>query len=133
MRAAECVCVHGLRQAECVCVCMSVRVAVHVCVCVGCHMPVCALIEQQQNCNRAGKKCAVLVHCGSIVADVADVWVLVVLVVLVAVAVAVSVSHVRHSTTFTLPTTTIDTSESCSGSSPTIVSISEAFVQLVSL
>jgi len=45
----------------------------------------------------------------------------------------VSVSLVRHSTTFTLPTTTIDTSESCSGSSPTIVSISEAFVQLVSL
>lgn len=45
----------------------------------------------------------------------------------------VSVSLVRLSTTFTLPTTTIDTSESGSGSSPTIVSISEAFVQLVSL
>lgn len=38
-----------------------------------------------------------------------------------------------HSTTFTLPTTTIDTSDSGSGSSPTIVSISEAFVQLLSL
>lgn len=38
-----------------------------------------------------------------------------------------------HSTTFTLPTTTIDTSDSGSGSSPTIVSISDAFVQLLSL
>lgn len=68
---------------------------------------------------------------------VPEMQVVVQVVVLVAVRMvvllAVSVWHVRHSTTFTLPTTTIDTSESCSGSSPTIVSISEAFVQLVSL
>lgn len=75
-----CVCVyeHGLRLAEYVCVCMCVRLAV--CVWVSCHMRLCALIEEQQNCSRAIgalRWCIVVVLYGgafgaAVVADVAS-------------------------------------------------------------